>query len=102
MTASAALLPGEPDLRRVLEAELARDLDNIRLRGLMAIPRLTSNVEEQRQSFRKVRSLFEMLKNEGYDIDTLSMGMSADLEPAIAEGSTMVRIGTDLFGARES
>jgi hypothetical protein len=83
-------------------AELARDLDNIRLRGLMAIPRLTSNVEEQRQSFRKVRSLFEMLKNEGYDIDTLSMGMSADLEPAIAEGSTMVRIGTDLFGARES
>jgi pyridoxal phosphate enzyme (YggS family) len=83
-------------------AELARDLDNIRLRGLMAIPRLTSNVEEQRQSFRKVRSLFEMLKNEGHDIDTLSMGMSADLEPAIAEGSTMVRIGTDLFGARES
>ena len=83
-------------------AELARDLDNIRLRGLMAIPRLTSNVEGQRQSFRKVRSLFEMLKNEGYDIDTLSMGMSADLEPAIAEGSTMVRIGTDLFGARES
>jgi pyridoxal phosphate enzyme (YggS family) len=83
-------------------AELARDLDNIRLRGLMAIPRLTSNVEEQRQRFRKIRSLFEMLKNEGHDIDTLSMGMSADLEPAIAEGSTMVRIGTDLFGARES
>lgn len=83
-------------------AALARDLDNIRLRGLMAIPRLTSDAEEQHQSFRKVRSLFEMLINEGHDIDTLSMGMSADLETAIAEGSTMVRIGTDLFGVRES
>jgi len=83
-------------------AALTRDLDNIRLRGLMAIPRLTSDVEEQRQSFRKMNSLFEMLKNEGHDIDTLSMGMSADLETAIAEGSTMVRIGTDLFGVRES
>lgn len=83
-------------------AALARDLDNIRLRGLMAIPRLTSNVEEQRQSFREGKTLFEMLKNEGHDIDTLSMGMSADLESAIAEGSTMVRIGTDLFGVRET
>jgi pyridoxal phosphate enzyme (YggS family) len=83
-------------------AALARNLGNIRLRGLMAIPRLTTDVEEQRRSFRKVKSLFEMLRNEGHDIDTLSMGMSADLETAIAEGSTMVRIGTDLFGVRES
>jgi len=83
-------------------AELARALDNIRLRGLMAIPRLTSDAEEQRQSFRKVKSLFELLKSEGHDVDTLSMGMSADLETAIAEGSTMVRIGTDLFGVRET
>lgn len=83
-------------------AASARDLDNLRLRGLMAIPRLTQDTQAQRQSFRKVRDLFEMLKNEGYDIDTLSMGMSADLEAAIAEGSTMVRIGTDLFGIRES
>jgi len=83
-------------------AGCAKHLDNIRLRGLMAIPRLTTDTEEQQQSFGKVRKLFEMLKNEGHDIDTLSMGMSADLETAIAEGSTMVRIGTDLFGARES
>jgi len=83
-------------------AAIAQDLDNIRLRGLMAIPRLTSDVEEQRQSFRKVKSLFEMLRSEGHDLDTLSMGMSADLETAIAEGSTMVRIGTDIFGVRES
>lgn len=81
-------------------AALAHGLDNIRLRGLMAIPRVTTDPEEQHDSFRRVRVLFEMLKNEGHDIDTLSMGMSSDLEIAISEGSTMVRIGTDLFGKR--
>ena len=83
-------------------ASLTRGLDNIRLRGLMAIPRVTDNLDEQHESFRKVRALFETLQKEGYDIDTLSMGMSSDLEVAIAEGSSMVRIGTDLFGRRES
>ena len=68
----------------------------------MAIPRVTDNLDEQHESFRKVRALFETLQKEGYDIDTLSMGMSSDLEVAIAEGSSMVRIGTDLFGRRES
>ena len=81
-------------------AALAHGLDNIRLRGLMAIPRVTTDSEEQHESFRRVKVLFEMLKNEGHDIDTLSMGMSSDLEIAISEGSTMVRIGTDLFGKR--
>ena len=83
-------------------ATLCRGLDNIRLRGLMAIPRLTTNIDEQHESFRKVKTLFDHLRNEGHDIDTLSMGMSSDLEIAINEGSTMVRIGTDLFGERES
>ncbi|MGB7452696.1 MAG: YggS family pyridoxal phosphate-dependent enzyme, partial [Lysobacterales bacterium] len=83
-------------------AELSRGLDNIKLRGLMAIPRLTNDPKEQHESFRRVKDLFELLKNEGHDIDTLSMGMSSDLEIAISEGSTMVRIGTDLFGKRES
>ena len=83
-------------------ATLAHGLDNIRLRGLMAIPRVTTDSEEQHDSFRRVKVLFEMLKNEGHDIDTLSMGMSSDLEIAICEGSTMVRIGTDLFGKRGS
>ncbi len=82
-------------------AALAEGLDNIRLRGLMAIPQLTDNRQQQHDSFRKVRSLFEELKNFGHDIDTLSMGMSADLEIAIAEGSTMVRVGTDLLGSRD-
>jgi len=83
-------------------AAFAQSLDNIKLRGLMAIPRVTTNINEQHESFRKVKVLFEALKRAGHDIDTLSMGMSSDLEIAIAEGSTMVRIGTDLFGKRES
>ena len=83
-------------------ASFGRDLRNIKVRGLMAIPEMTTVESRQHDSFRKVSGLFEELKNEGHDIDTLSMGMSADLEIAIAEGSTMVRIGTDLFGKRET
>jgi len=83
-------------------AALCHGLDNIVLRGLMAIPRLTTDPDEQHDSFRRVKALFDTLKGEGHDIDTLSMGMSSDLEIAVAEGSTMVRIGTDLFGQRES
>jgi len=83
-------------------AELAEGLSNIKLRGLMAIPRLSSDPGEQHHSFRQVRVLFEELKNRGHDLDTLSMGMSADLDVAIYEGSTMVRIGTDLLGKRET
>jgi len=83
-------------------AALCEGLDNIKLRGLMAIPRMTSDAIEQHDSFSRVKVLFEELKNAGHDIDTLSMGMSADLEIAIAEGSTMVRIGTDLFGKRDT
>ena len=81
-------------------AELAGSLDNIRLRGLMALPRQTNDPQEQHNSFKKVKNLFDQLNSGGYDIDTLSMGMSHDLEVAIFEGSTMVRIGTDLLGKR--
>jgi len=91
------------DPEQILQlATLANGLDNIKLRGLMAIPKVTTDSEEQHDSFRRVRVLFEMLKSEGHEVDTLSMGMSSDLEIAIAEGSTMVRIGTDLFGKRGS
>lgn len=83
-------------------AALAEGLNNIKLRGLMVIPRMTTDPREQRDSFRQVRNLFEDLKNTGHDIDTLSMGMSADLDVAISEGSNMVRIGTDLLGKRET
>jgi len=83
-------------------ATLFESFANIRLRGLMAIPRMTDIAEQQHTSFRKVKILFDELQNAGHDIDTLSMGMSSDLEIAIAEGSTMVRIGTDLLGKRET
>ena len=83
-------------------ATLCDGLDNIKLRGLMAIPRMTNDPTEQHDSFRRVKILFNELKNRGHDVDTLSMGMSFDLEIAIAEGSTMVRIGTDLLGKRET
>ena len=81
-------------------AALAEGLNNINLRGLMAIPRMTTVASQQHDSFKKVKDLFETLKKEGHVLDTLSMGMSSDLEIAISEGSTMVRIGTDLMGQR--
>ena len=75
-------------------------LPNIRLRGLMAIPLSSDNFDEQRKPFARLRGAMERLNREGYKLDTLSMGMSADLNAAIAEGATMVRIGTALFGPR--
>lgn len=83
-------------------AALAENLSNIKLRGLMALPKLTTKAQEQHDSFRRVRLLFEELRARGHALDTLSMGMSSDLEIAIQEGSTMVRIGTDLLGERET
>jgi PLP dependent protein len=84
-------------------AALARIVDRLprlKLRGLMAIPEPTSDVGLQRARFRTMRELFEGLRSEGLALDTLSIGMSDDFEAAIAEGSTMVRIGTAIFGER--
>ena len=84
-------------------AALARSIapiPRLRLRGLMAIPEPTDDPELQRRRFRSVRELFDRLNQEGIALDTLSMGMSQDLEAAVAEGSTMVRVGTAIFGAR--
>ena len=75
-------------------------LPNLRLRGLMSIPEPAADVAAQRAPHRALRELFDALRSEGLALDTLSMGMSADLEAAIAEGSTMVRVGTAIFGAR--
>ncbi|MBD3670273.1 MAG: YggS family pyridoxal phosphate-dependent enzyme [Gammaproteobacteria bacterium] len=77
------------------------ELPNIRLRGLMAIPRPSDTESEQRKPFRQLAEALAQLRQSGYELDTLSMGMSADLEAAVAEGSTLVRIGTDIFGARD-
>lgn len=76
-------------------------LPRLRLRGLMAIPEPAGNVDEQRVPHRVLRELFETLRAHGLPLDTLSMGMSGDLEAAVLEGSTMVRIGTAIFGARD-
>jgi len=75
-------------------------LPHIRLRGLMAIPAPTGDPVAQRAAFRQVRELFDALRARGHALDTLSMGMSGDLEAAILEGATIVRIGTALFGER--
>lgn len=76
------------------------DLPMLRLRGLMAIPRPEDALEAQRLPFRRMRELMDALGAEGIALDTLSIGMSDDLEAAVAEGATMVRIGTAVFGPR--
>ena len=97
---------GEASKSGVSPAELpalvahVASLPRLRLRGLMAIPRPAADEAGQRAQFRVLRGLFEALGKQGYELDTLSMGMSGDLEAAIAEGSTLVRVGTAIFGAR--
>lgn len=84
--------------------ELARQvsqLPHLRLRGLMAIPRATEDAALQHQAFADLRQLLEQLRQVLPELDTLSMGMSGDLDAAIVEGATLVRIGTALFGPRD-
>jgi len=76
-------------------------LPRIRLRGLMCLPAIREDPGEQREPFAILRRASESLQESGLDLDTLSMGMTADYEAAIAEGATIVRIGTALFGKRE-
>ena len=83
--------------------ELARyvaTLPNLRLRGIMGIPEATGDVERLRAQFRALRGCFDACAKAGLPVDTLSMGMSDDLEVAIAEGATEVRIGRAIFGDR--
>ncbi|MBI2313196.1 MAG: YggS family pyridoxal phosphate-dependent enzyme [Betaproteobacteria bacterium] len=83
--------------------ELARrvaELPHLRLRGLMAIPEPSPDAGLQRARFRRLRELKQRLCADGLPLDTLSMGMSEDLEAAIAEGATIVRVGTAIFGTR--
>ena len=77
-------------------------LPGLRLRGLMAIPAQGADSDTRRASFKRMRSLFDQLAERDSGVDTLSMGMSADLELAIEEGATLLRIGTDIFGPRGS
>ena len=84
--------------------EIARqvaELPRLKLRGLMAIPEHSDNFEQQRATFRQVAELQQQLIEQGLELDTLSMGMSGDMEAAIAEGATIVRVGTAIFGQRD-
>ena len=76
------------------------ELPRLKLRGVMFMPLPDLDDAALRAEFRRARSLYEELRRRGHDLDTLSMGMSEDLEIAIEEGSTMVRVGTAMFGAR--
>jgi pyridoxal phosphate enzyme (YggS family) len=113
--------PGQPDLQVCIQvnlsgeaskggvqpdevAALARgvvDLPRLRLRGLMTMPDPNTETAAQRAVFAALRRLLERLRADGLAVDTLSMGMSGDMEAAIAEGATIVRIGTDIFGTRQ-
>jgi len=89
----------DPDQIEVLVRE-ASGYSRLRLRGLMTIPAPSDDPARLRETFAAVRRLFESLRDAGHELDTLSMGMSADLEQAVAEGATLVRVGTALFGPR--
>ncbi len=92
---SGITLSEVPDLARQIAG-----LPNLRLRGLMAIPASVDDFEAQRRPFCRLREMLETLNQNGLNCDTLSMGMTHDMSAAIAEGATLVRIGTAIFGER--
>jgi hypothetical protein len=94
----SGLLPGE--VAAVAQAVAQLPAERVRLRGLMAIPEPAEDFQAQRTPHRALRELLAALNQTGLALDTLSMGMSADLEAAVAEGATIVRVGTAIFGAR--
>jgi len=91
---------GVPPQDALALARQVAELPNVQLRGLMAIPEPAEGFEAQRDLFLRATALFEGMRAAGLPLDVLSLGMSADLEAAVAAGSTMVRIGTAIFGGR--
>ncbi len=91
---------GVPPEEALALARAVAALPRVQLRGLMAIPEPAEGFEAQRELFLRAAALFEQIRAAGIALDTLSLGMSADLEAAIAAGSTMVRVGTAIFGTR--
>lgn len=83
-----------------LAADIAK-MPRLKLRGVMAIPQRTDDAQQQNDAFSRLRDCFAQLQTQYTDIDTLSMGMTNDMDAAIAQGSTMVRLGTAIFGPRE-
>lgn len=91
----------EPEAVFELVRQVA-EMPRLRIRGLMSIPPPSDDEKQQRAWFSQLRELYDQLRRQGHELDTLSMGMTDDLEAAIAEGATLVRIGTALFGPRPS
>jgi len=90
------------DLQQLPElAQEIHELPGIRLRGLMTIPATSETFEQQRRAFAQLAAALQSLQQQGISCDTLSMGMTQDMDAAIAEGSTLVRIGTAIFGERD-
>ncbi|MDO9002250.1 MAG: YggS family pyridoxal phosphate-dependent enzyme [Aquabacterium sp.] len=81
-------------------AQAVAQLPHLQLRGVMALPAPSTDASTQHQALKKIREVFDELRDHGLTLDTLSMGMSADLEMAVEQGSTMVRIGSAIFGQR--
>jgi pyridoxal phosphate enzyme (YggS family) len=96
-SSKSGVAPGEESAL----ADVISRLPKLRLRGLMAIPEPTPDVTLQRSRFARLREMKDALVARGHSLDTLSMGMSDDLEAAIAEGATLVRVGTAIFGKRD-
>jgi pyridoxal phosphate enzyme (YggS family) len=90
-----------PEEAEALARQVA-EMPALRLRGLMGMASFTTDASQQRSEFAVLRHTLEALRGRGLALDTLSMGMSQDLEAAVAEGATMVRIGTAIFGARST
>ena len=99
-TSGEATKSGVPPGETATLARAIVKLPRLRLRGLMALPAPSEDFAEQRSSLRTLRVLLEALRGDGFDLDTLSMGTSSDLRAAIAEGATLVRVGTAVFGPR--
>ncbi|TFY96259.1 YggS family pyridoxal phosphate-dependent enzyme [Ramlibacter rhizophilus] len=96
----SATKAGVPPAEALVLAREVVQLPGLRLRGLMHIPEPSSSFDAQLASHRRARAVYDELRAAGLPLDTLSMGMSDDLEAAVAAGSTMVRVGTAIFGAR--
>ena len=93
----------DPDeLRAILEGEPAKTFPHVRIRGLMGMATFTNDQEQVKREFDKLKLLFDQWKARSEAFDTLSMGMSGDYKIAIASGSTMVRIGSSIFGVRNT
>ena len=89
-----------PELKALIDSRVLKELENVQIKGLMGMATFTENTEQIRKEFKTLSEKYQVLRKELPDITELSMGMSGDYSIAIEEGSTMVRIGSSIFGAR--